>query len=286
MGNIFESNPYSKFYDLQTNVENFPRGLVSNIFTIPQNNTDLELNITPKVTKTIRSDFWGLFGAYDEKSSHSVSTTANAFTEAGKCVITVNTPGAVLNDTQFLVKTIPSAFSSWGGAASALWGVFYVLFGAGRADAFGLISKRLLRRTTQRHLTQVYGYWKPDTESIKQNDLAFEKSASASVQALHLSPASGMGTVRKDYMSAACSPHNSHEIATADANGELAIVFERLRQQDELITSQSMHIQMQEERIHKLKDNFHKMDGMLREYYLEMELASMEDPPVKHRRCW
>ncbi|KAF9952193.1 hypothetical protein BGZ72_006459 [Mortierella alpina] len=268
----FEANPYTKFLDLPTDRDHFPPSLANNLFTFPQNNSIMELHVSPKTTMTLRDDFWGLFGSYNDVLTHSVTSTVNLLPSANKSTVKVYMPSIYVVESQILITSVSDAFSAWGGASSVLWGAFIVFFGTGKMNAFGMIASRFLRQKTQRHLTRKYGYW--SHESATPTSPVARNPPAASV---HISPDSLSPEELPDQQGR--FPLMASLESKAENGGDQALVLERLREQDERIRQQYSQIQ-------QVDQDLGKLDKLLRKYYLEMDLASAEDPPAKASRGW
>ncbi|KAF9344607.1 hypothetical protein BGX26_004121, partial [Mortierella sp. AD094] len=77
------------------------------------------------------------------------------------------------------------------------------------------------------------------------------------------------------------APSKVSSIALSDIAAEQYAVdlIETCKQYDKRIQTQAEHIC-------KVEADFHKFQGLMREYYLEMDMASVEDPPPVNEQHW
>ncbi|KAF9149650.1 hypothetical protein BG015_008558 [Linnemannia schmuckeri] len=76
-------------------------------------------------------DIWGLMGMTFSQPQHSISSSFNTFPiPMNESYLNVKVPLTNIEQTQILITTIPSAFSSWGGALSLVTGIFCFCFGS------------------------------------------------------------------------------------------------------------------------------------------------------------
>ncbi|KAG0287411.1 hypothetical protein BGZ97_007102, partial [Linnemannia gamsii] len=164
-----------------------PQHTKKNTYYINPINTQISFKLTPKSTRVIRRDFWGLLGEHDIKPLRTLVTIPDysAFTDTGASIGIINSrtsrllfyaPTIHIDEIQILITTIPSVISSIGGAFSAVWGVFYVIFGTPRMTPFGLISTCLLRKCTKKKLSYNYCEWRQDLKArLERPDNVYEE---------------------------------------------------------------------------------------------------------------
>ncbi|KAG0247337.1 hypothetical protein BG011_001643, partial [Mortierella polycephala] len=58
----------------------------------------------------------------------------------------------------------------------------------------------------------------------------------------------------------------------------MAVIVNKLAQQDQYIKEHTDQIQRQDAYVRRIEADFKRLDGFLREYYLEMDLASVDGP--------
>ncbi|KAI7826086.1 hypothetical protein BC939DRAFT_447753 [Gamsiella multidivaricata] len=262
-----QSNPYVQPGALSQDI-NQPEDLYINTYTVPHNMTGIDIRVVPKSTRVIGKDFWGLFGNHESENMQSISSTATTYTEIGETNIYVFVPSYSLEDEQILVTPVLRVFSDWGGAFSAAWGVFYFFFGSSRVEPFGLITARFLRRKTKRNIAAKYGYLASDLEANKPE----ESSLVSTSQPLY-PPEKSPGQEKE------VPPTNlpySSDIAAEKGVVDLALILEKLKQQEERIQRQEKQIQEHKKDAYKVKKDFYNMEGLLKDYYLNMDLVDAE----------
>ncbi|KAF9923803.1 hypothetical protein BGZ67_009656, partial [Mortierella alpina] len=220
------------------------------------------------------------------------------------------------------ITSIPDAFSSWGGAFSVAWGLFYFIFGAGRLDPFGLFTACLLGRKARKYLIEGYkehegyGNMAPDTAPKESQILPTVPSIIPPACASQRSNVSGQPSSHSDEASCKSSHPPFSEKAAKDS-GDLSLMLEKLmqdglseahvdylqsqgehiRRQYEHIrkvekdfSNQGEHIRRQDEHIRKVEKDFSNMRRLLSDYYLDMDLVSEAAPPIRgkswYNRFW
>ncbi|KAG0366382.1 hypothetical protein BGZ54_005412 [Gamsiella multidivaricata] len=201
--------------------------------------TGIDIRVVPKSTRVIGKDFWGLFGNHESENMQSISSTATTYTEIGETNIYVFVPSYSLEDEQIL-----------------------------RVEPFGLITARFLRRKTKRNIAAKYGYLASDLEANKPE----ESSLVSTSQPLY-PPEKSPGQEKE------VPPTNlpySSDIAAEKGVVDLALILEKLKQQEERIQRQEKQIQEHKKDAYKVKKDFYNMEGLLKDYYLNMDLVDAE----------
>ncbi|KAF9967906.1 hypothetical protein BGZ70_007771 [Mortierella alpina] len=137
----------------------------------------MQARLRTVITKTWRrrKDFLGLWGYFEDEPTYSAATQFSSFVEVNSSDVTrfrVYVPVTTFENSQVLIQTFQSAFSSWGGAFGVAWGFFYFLFGTPRMDPFGFFALYILGSSTKRILAERYFAEKKDgsLQSTKKND--------------------------------------------------------------------------------------------------------------------
>ncbi|KAF9929066.1 hypothetical protein BGZ67_006596 [Mortierella alpina] len=151
---------------------------------IPRNGSELYFQMTPKKTYLRRTDIWGLLGSDIDQPEYSV-LVSSALMPLGTPYSALNVvfPTTNLVYRQKLITTIPTAFSSWGGAFSVIYGVLYFLFGSPRADPFGVVGTYVFGKRNKDKLSHDYPALtenEPGEDEGQQGLLAADHSAEGS----------------------------------------------------------------------------------------------------------
>ncbi|KAI1314947.1 hypothetical protein EDD11_001532 [Mortierella claussenii] len=253
-----EADSFAKNGGILGTDDDFPYDLDTNAFLIGSKGWTVDIRVVPTEVQAIKEGFLGLFGMHESQQEYRLSSSLSIAPTDGATVIRVFVPTVYYKEKQVLTTSIPSAFSAWGGASSAAWGIFYFLFGRGRSDPFGFLA-RFFRQQTQHHLTAKYGYWASDSAPSKP----------AAVQ-MSLSQTSLPNDEKTERVIVPAPSPVIPCTIEVDHSHDAALILQQLKQQQEVMDKQEQHI-------NKVEDNFNKLDGLLREYYLEMGLASSED---------
>ncbi|KAF9089525.1 hypothetical protein BGX27_002456 [Mortierella sp. AM989] len=273
-----KANPYARVGEPLSPVVSYPPGLDLNSYFPWMTGSQIYINVQPKTTNIIHNGVRGLFGELEDELEYTVSTSAFSQASMESCSwIDVVLSTVSLNDTQILITSIPSAFADWGGAFSAAWAAFYFFFGTPRLDPFGVIS-RLIRRRTQRSITKFYGYWSSDALPSKPQwympkDSTLPRTSRYQRSSHYEKTAHCMGDTTCKVSSSASSIIPVQDVVDISEKG----------QQGEY------SIQAQAECIHKverLEADFIRLHGLLKEYYLEMDLTNAEELPQTDEQRW
>ncbi|KAG9327162.1 hypothetical protein KVV02_000878 [Mortierella alpina] len=149
------------------------RDVVENLYATP--NTKQEARIRTTITKTWRrrKDFIGLWGYFEDQPTYSAATQFITYSSVNQTadfsLIQAYVPTTSFENSQVLIQTFQSAFSSWGGAFGVAWGFFYFLFGSPRMDPFGFFALYILGRSTKRILEERYFAEKKDSSNLKND---------------------------------------------------------------------------------------------------------------------
>ncbi|KAF9583399.1 Josephin-1 [Lunasporangiospora selenospora] len=137
--------------------------------------------IRTKTSKTyrFRRDFRGLFNAYEKEPLYEAASWASSIQYSASTFqwIKVFMPPKNIEQNQRLITTIPNALSSWGGAFSVAWGVFYFLFGSPRLNPFGLIATSCLGNQTKQRLTKMKKKWRKDSLATSRAPIVSDDEA-------------------------------------------------------------------------------------------------------------
>ncbi|KAF9983210.1 hypothetical protein BGZ75_005316 [Mortierella antarctica] len=141
-------------------------------------------NIDDDETYLRRTDIWGLLGSDIDQPEYSV-LVSSALMPLGTPYSALNVvfPTTNLVYRQKLITTIPTAFSSWGGAFSVIYGVLYFLFGSPRADPFGVVGTYVFGKRNKDKLSHDYPALtenEPGEDEGQQGLLAADHSAEGS----------------------------------------------------------------------------------------------------------
>ncbi|KAG0038941.1 hypothetical protein BGZ83_002948, partial [Gryganskiella cystojenkinii] len=273
-----QANPYARIGGSLSSIVRRPSSLESNSYYPQQARSMVDIHVEPKATKVIHTGIWGLFGASEEELQYSVSSSSNTrASNENMSAIDVVLSSVSLNQTQILVTSIPSAFADWGGAFSAAWAIFYFCFGAPRLNPFGMIS-RLIRRKTQRSITKFYGYWSSD---------ALSNHPQASLPINSIMKRTSISQRSSFHKTTQCMGDTSSKVSSS-ASLDKAVqgvvdVLDRGQQDENSIRAQAEHIHKVERLevdLDKLQVDFNKLHGLLKEYYLEMDLTNTENLPL------
>ncbi|KAF9557500.1 hypothetical protein EC968_007617, partial [Mortierella alpina] len=66
----------------------------------------------------------------------------------------------------------------------------------------------------------------------------------------------------------------------------MSVIVDKLVQQDQCIKEHTGQIQRQDAYIRRIETEFRRLDELLREYYLEMDLASVDNPSTNSHENW
>ncbi|KAF9574721.1 hypothetical protein EC968_005726 [Mortierella alpina] len=134
--------------------------VVDNLYTTATTRQMARLRTTFTKTWRCRKDFVGLWGYFQDKPAYSVSSQFLTYPAINQnrnvTEVRVYVPTRSFENSQVLIQTFQSAFSSWGGAFGVAWGFFYFLFGSPRMDPFGFFALYILGRSTKRILEERY----------------------------------------------------------------------------------------------------------------------------------
>ncbi|KAF9273513.1 hypothetical protein BGZ68_001430 [Mortierella alpina] len=130
-----QNNPYLQ--DKSTWPPRFKekRDVADNLYAVTNARQQARLRTTITKTWYRRNDFVGLWGYFKDEPGYSVATRFalyNMKNNTGselKTEVLVTVPVSSIEQSQVLIQTFQSAFSSWGGAFGVAWGFFYFLFG-------------------------------------------------------------------------------------------------------------------------------------------------------------
>ncbi|KAF9980765.1 hypothetical protein BGZ65_004703 [Modicella reniformis] len=247
-GNLFASNGGL----WPSDGPDLPDGTVE-YFSITQGQMDMRIDVFSKVTKVIRKDFLGFFGLHDNNLKQEFASSERTYNRSisNTSIIEVQLKKYSMDQTEILLTSIPDAIAAFGGAFSAAWGLFHFFFGAGRLDPFGMISKRFLRKKTQKRLAESYGYWPLQSVTSESPEKA---PNNASVNEPAHDP-----------------PDSASDMWTQE---------------------NTKQIQEQVKHQRKVEKDLEKLEGFLREYYLDMAIASVDNPATNgdsgrwHRWIW
>ncbi|KAF9947623.1 hypothetical protein BGZ65_008684, partial [Modicella reniformis] len=226
--------------------------------------TSLSVIVDSKTRKVIRKDFFGLFGSLEDNVRHETTTSGQTFPDptSNASDISVYMKKNFLDQAEIPVTSIPDAVAAFGGAFSAVWGLFYFFFGAARLDPFGIITRRFIRQKTQKNLTAAYGYWTSQSVTIEPQESAPKNDSVNALSHAPLNSASDM-----------CGEH-------------LAVFYKKLKQLDQWTQENINQIQEQVKHQRKVEKDLEKLKGLLRDYYLEMDLASVDNPTNGNNGQW
>ncbi|CAO3565227.1 unnamed protein product [Mortierella alpina] len=161
-----ENNPYLQ--DSLTWPVGFEesRDIVDNLYATAHAKQEARLRTTITKTWRRRKDFVGLWGYLEDKPIYSATTQFNSYAAMNQAIpvtrFRVYVPVTSFENSQVLIQTFQSAFSSWGGAFGVAWGFFYFLFGTPRMDPFGFIALYILGRSNKRIIAEHYFAEKKD----------------------------------------------------------------------------------------------------------------------------
>ncbi|KAG0208018.1 hypothetical protein BGX28_000906 [Mortierella sp. GBA30] len=166
-------NPYGTDMSKWPSGFQFSRDVADNLYGIPQTRSTSWVRSTPSKTWLRRLDFMGLFGISQEMPSYTVSTSITTYSQLlSTSRVLVIVPSTNIEQSQLLITTIQSALSSWGGAFSLVWSVYYAFFGTPRMDPFGWVIIYLFAKTTKRKVIEYYnsqdgGFLDKEADSMK-----------------------------------------------------------------------------------------------------------------------
>ncbi|KAF9923644.1 hypothetical protein BGZ67_009720 [Mortierella alpina] len=260
-----QNNPFRG--GLPSSPNSFPTSMRHNVYDISSYSAK-SIQVIPEATKTIRSDIWGLFGAYEKESSHSISSNADS-----------QHPMSPLKQISYSrITSIPNAFAAWGGAFTAAWSLFYICFGTPRVDPFGFIA-RIFRRRSQASLAKAYGFWSSNVQPNKpQESMSAHSILTCASTSLHL-PTSERTCHQIADMPFAATSVTSPDIAAEECAVEMEIIAEKSSQNDICDENHS-------ERIQKLEVDLNKLVRLLKDHYLEMDLTNAEEIPRLDDKRW
>ncbi|KAF9962473.1 hypothetical protein BGZ72_004842 [Mortierella alpina] len=167
-----ENNPYLREQSTWPPLFHESRDIVENLYAITNTNQEGRLRTTITKTWHRREDFVGLWGYFQDQPTYSaVSQFASYYTNLTDETTRIhfNTPVTSFEQSQVLIQTFQSAFSSWGGAFGVAWGFFYFLFGAPRMDPFGFFALYILGKSTKRIIANRYFAEKKDSSIINNH---------------------------------------------------------------------------------------------------------------------
>ncbi|KAF9435612.1 hypothetical protein BGZ76_005899 [Entomortierella beljakovae] len=151
-----QNNPYMNASIVPNDSRNLHPELTTNNFFFYQGQSITR--ITPELitTRTLRTDFRGLFGVYNETgTSYAVAsrgTTSYVFNFTG---VGMTFPSRETLGEEVLVVSAPVAISSWGGAFSLIVSIFFLLFGDRPFSPFGIIQKYIMKSSTKKKIATV-----------------------------------------------------------------------------------------------------------------------------------
>ncbi|KAG0326149.1 hypothetical protein BGZ99_010054 [Dissophora globulifera] len=249
---------------------------------VPVNVGITYINSVPQSIQVLRNDFWGLFGSYNQTMEYTVDSTVESYYIANRTITTFKIPVMGLRSQQVLLVSASEAFSSWGGAFSFVFGMFYIIFGSRRITPFGLIQKFLMRATTKSKIANVYGNWKRDKNgNYHQGGRRVSSSASFSPLASIDPRSPGAQSVQYQqqaplpFLPANTTPQSTYS-QTVGSGQELSNVHQQqqihheellsLRDQMKTHAKVLRHLQKHEQR-------FKDMETLLKEFYLDMDLV-------------
>ncbi|KAG0208019.1 hypothetical protein BGX28_000907 [Mortierella sp. GBA30] len=164
-----QNNPYLQNVSSWPLEFQFTKAVAENTLVMPETGSYGRIHTTTTRTWLRRTDFAGLWGKLQEQPAYSLTSALNAEPLVGLTranIFLVNVPVMRTEQSQLLVQTFQSAFSSWGGAFSVAWGLYYFLFGSPRMEPFGVVALYMFGRTTKRKVHELYLQRKED---IKRN---------------------------------------------------------------------------------------------------------------------
>ncbi|KAF9355427.1 hypothetical protein BGX26_006577 [Mortierella sp. AD094] len=264
------NNPYAWNKGTLLSGQRYSADMEPNRYNPSQTNTRVTLRLTNVATSLTRNGFWGLFN-YFRPTLYSVNTKAFSFARNGTALIRITVPTSNIIQSQRLITTIPNALTSWGGAFSLVWGVFYALFGAPRMSPFGLIAIYCFGRKTKRNIAEVYGSWRREKkDGDEDGHYGLERSTGSTASCdrppnyypdLRLGLISSTAISRDSGSSSGSTYNNTPEDPVVHQDDE--DYQWKLRQY--------RHNQVTESKINEL-------EGLLKEYYLNMELIDTKGP--------
>ncbi|KAF9999481.1 hypothetical protein BGZ65_005180 [Modicella reniformis] len=224
----------------------FPYDYYPNLYILTQGASSVKINVNSQATQVIRKDFFGLFGLYQKDMKYDITTTANTFTEEYSKVSTIN---VVLN--KYFLEQTEIPVTSVQDAIASLGGAFSVGWGV-FYFFFGVGRLNPFGMISKRFVrTKIQN-------SLTAAD-GYSASQSVTIESQEKAPNSVLAN----------APSNS----PSDMCGEHHVVFDKKLQQLD------QHLQ-------NVGKDYARLEGLLREYYLEMDIAKVDTPTTGDSRRW
>ncbi|KAF9574720.1 hypothetical protein EC968_005725 [Mortierella alpina] len=259
-------NPYAWNSGMLPPGSPFPRELDDNMYIASQLDSGLSIQTTPVKTWEKRTDIWGLFGRLKTQPQYTVRSSVSDIKRANSSFIMVGLPTFSVEQSELLITTIPNAFASWGGAFSATFGIFHILFGSPRIDPFGIIAVYFFGYNMKRKISKTYGSWRraspirKDGHPISGNDNGLASSRASTFADFH----------QLDQNPSPLSPSCIRSLPTYSFEGNGC--------SDALEDDMHLDPWARQERHNRVTEaKFKELEGLLREYYLNMELVDTRD---------
>ncbi|KAG0356884.1 hypothetical protein BG005_004148 [Podila minutissima] len=161
-----------------------------------------------------------------------------------------------MEHTQILVTSIPSAFASWGGWFSVVWGVFYILFGSPRLDPFGLVALCFMTNKAKRKILKAYGPLPQQPPSTHGPDA---------------DPSRRMSNVSNISVSSFATDPIMHDQMSPIAPGDYSkMAIQNIPHQTQRMVDQ----------------RFRRLERMLSEFYLNMPTDDLQEEEEGGKRGW
>ncbi|KAK3828376.1 MAG: hypothetical protein J3Q66DRAFT_12370 [Benniella sp.] len=139
---------------LEKDAKNFNFNVYNTHFVRPGETTSIFVH--PRVLRTLRRDWLGLFRVYNETKETGLTSTIETISTPGRTMFRVKTPISWQEDEEVLFLDIPGAVATWGGVFSLVVSIFYMLFGSGRLSPFGVVQTYLVHSSTKKRLRDAY----------------------------------------------------------------------------------------------------------------------------------
>ncbi|KAF9111477.1 hypothetical protein BGX27_004874 [Mortierella sp. AM989] len=228
-------------------------GGYATIHEVKRNEQYLTILISAKNSTYPKSDFTGLFGAHDPPILE-ISSNKEVLPR--------------LDDSN--ITTIQL------GMANSITVEKEIL----RLDPFGVIGVYFLSKKTRRNLTDKYGYWMLDP-APNNSQVPTRTSTPIAQISVHIGGAT------------CTTPSNQNSVTSANivvdiSGGNAEDNHEKLKQHEKSIEDIHEKLKQYEESISKTRRNFEMLQELLREYYLDMDLADVEKPVSDswYNRLW